>query len=350
MRYGQIIGSYKKDMARLGPAFPGLGRLQRWMLFHLTPYAGRMRWALAPIRLAQKLGLRGLVDRMGRLLPRSLRDMQAMVPKLAPHAGRLPPLLPAEGKRRARVAFLVGCAADAFYPQTTWATARVLQKNGCDVIVPHGLGCCGALHYHAGLVEPAQQFAAQNCSTLEKELDDLDAVITNAGGCGPVLKEYGHLLDGTTSAAIGERFAAKVRDIHEFLVDLGPIAPTHPLPIVATYHDACGLSHGQKIRSQPRALLSMIPGLQLQPLAESESCCGAAGSYNVTQPAMAYEVGSRKAANIAATGARAVFTGNIGCLLQIARHLRYVRPEMWVAHPIEALWASYSGKLPRELA
>ena len=192
--------------------------------------------------------------------------------------------------------------------------------------------------------------AAQNCAALEKELAGLDAVITNAGGCGPVLKEYGHLLDGTPSAAIGERFGAKVRDIHEFLTDLGPIAPTHPLPIVATYHDACGLSHGQKIRSQPRALLAMIPGLQLRPLAESESCCGAAGSYNVTQPAMAHDVGARKAANIAATGAQAVFTGNVGCLLQIARHLREVRPEMWVAHPVEALWASYSGEMPAGLS
>ncbi len=349
VRYGQIIGSYKRDMAKLGRPFPGLGRLQRWMLFHLTPYAGRMRWALAPVRLAQRLGLRGVADRLARLLPRSLRDMQAMVPRLAPHHGRLPELLPAEGKRRARVGLLVGCAADAFFPQTTLATARVLQKNGCDVVVPRNQSCCGALHYHAGLVEEGHRFSTRNCSALEKELIGLDAVITNAGGCGPVLKEYGHLLEATPSAEVANRFAAKVRDIHEFLVELGPIPPTHPLPIKATYHDACGLTHGQKIRSQPRALLGLIPGLQLVPLAESEQCCGAAGSYNITQPGMAHEVGDRKARNILATGAKAVFTGNVGCLLQIARHLRELRAEMWVAHPIDALWASYSGEMPAEL-
>src|SRR5262249_7383315 len=160
VQYGQIIGSYKKDLAKLLPPAPMLGRFQRWMLFHLTPYARRMRWALAPLRLAQKLRLDGLVRAMSRLMPASLRRMQEIVPRLAPHYGKLPEVLPAEGKRRARVALFIGCAADAFYPQTTLATARVLQKNGCEVWVPRGQGCCGALHYHAGLVAPAQQFAA----------------------------------------------------------------------------------------------------------------------------------------------------------------------------------------------
>src|SRR5205085_3926859 len=141
-----------------------------------------------------------------------LRQMQDMVPRLAPHYGRLPELLPAEGKRRARVALFVGCAADAFFPQTTLATARVLQRNGCEVWVPRGQGCCGALHYHAGLVGPAQELAAANCQAFG--LEEVDAIVTNAGGCGPVLKEYGHLL----KTPAGEKFAAKVRDVHEFLV------------------------------------------------------------------------------------------------------------------------------------
>jgi len=139
------------------------------------------------------------------------------------------------------------------------------------------------------------------------------------------------------------KFDAKVRDISEFLVELGPIAPTQPLRLRATYHDACGLSHGQKIRSQPRRLLEMIPGLELVPLPETEYCCGAAGSYNLTQPEMSEQLGRRKARNILDTGARAVFTGNVGCLLQIARFLRETHPNFWVAHPIDALWASYSG-------
>ncbi len=346
VQYGQIIGSYKKDIARLGSVFPTLNPLQRWMLFHLTPYARRMRWALAPMRLLQLLGLGGLVQRMSRLLPSSLRRMSDIIPPLAPHYGRLPELLPAEGRRRARVALFTGCAADAFFPQTTLATARVLQRNGCDVWVPRTQGCCGALHYHAGLVEPAQQFATANCTAFGEKLDEVDAIINNAGGCGPVLKEYSHLLD---HSAISPTFAAKVRDISEFLIELGPITPQYPLKIKASYHDACGLSHAQKIRQPPRQLLQMIPGLDLIPLAETELCCGAAGSYNLTQPEMSEQLGRRKARNILATGAQAVFTGNVGCLLQIARYLREQKPDLWVAHPVDALWASYSGEAPIQL-
>jgi glycolate oxidase iron-sulfur subunit len=202
------------------------------------------------------------------------------------------------------------------------------------------------LHYHSGLVQPAQDFAQANCRALFQGLEGVDAIINNAGGCGPVLKEYGHLLEQTPAAEMGKAFGAKVRDISEFLVQLGPVPPRHPLPIKATYHDACGLSHAQKIRQPPRQLLGLIPGLELAPLAESEHCCGAAGSYNLTQPDMAHQLGQRKAANILATGAQAVFTGNVGCLLQIGRHLREQRPELWVAHPVDALWASYSGQVP----
>jgi glycolate oxidase iron-sulfur subunit len=279
--------------------------------------------------------------------------MQEIVPPLLPHYGRLPEVLPAEGTRRARVALLVGCAADAFFPQTTLATARVLQRNGCEVWLPPAQNCCGALHHHAGLVEPAQRFAAGNCDALAQGLadgpDKVDAIITNAGGCGPVLKEYGHLLENTPHAEAGAKFAARVRDVSEFLVELGPVKPAHPLPMKATYHDACGLSHAQKIRQAPRQLLGLIPGLELVPLAESELCCGAAGSYNITQPDMARQLGARKARHVLDTGAQAVFAGNVGCLLQIARHLRGERPELWVAHPVDALWASYSGELPPEL-
>src|SRR5262249_3483916 len=151
--------------------------LQRWMLFHLTPYAWRMRLALAPLRLLQRLGLSGMVRRLGKVLPRSLRLMQEIVPPLVPHYGRLPEILPAEGQRRARVALFLGCAADAFFPETNLATARVLQKNGCEVWIPREQGCCGALHYHAGLVEPAQQFAAANVEAFGKELGGVDAII-----------------------------------------------------------------------------------------------------------------------------------------------------------------------------
>jgi glycolate oxidase iron-sulfur subunit len=171
----------------------------------------------------------------------------------------------------------------------------------------------------------------------------VDAVIVNAAGCGAMLKDYGHLLHDTPEAAAAKAFAGKVRDVSEFLVALGPVKPEHPLTLRATYHDACHLCHGQQVRKPPRQMLELIPGLELLPLNESEICCGAAGSYNLTQPEMAERLGERKARNILATGADAVFTANVGCLLQVGRHLRQHRPDLWVAHPIDALWASYCG-------
>src|SRR5262249_25892342 len=156
------------------------------------------------------------------------------------------------------------------------------------VWVPRSQGCCGALHYHAAREEPAQQFAAANCAAFGPGLgsgaEPVDAIIVNAAGCGAMLKDYGHLLHKTAAAAAGEALAARVRDGSEFRMELGPVTPEHPLPIKAVYHDACHLCHGQQIRKQPRQLLEMIPGLGLLPLAETEICCGAAGSYNLTEP------------------------------------------------------------------
>ncbi len=345
VQYGKLIEPFRINMAKAEPEARRLSLLQRLLLFHVTPYAERTRWALAPARFAQWTGLDRLADRLGlfRLLPRTLRQAQDMLPRLQPGHGRLPEVLPAEGKRRARVALFVGCAGNAFFPQTTLITARVLQKNGCEVWVPPRQNCCGALHYHAAMEEPARRFAAGNCDAFAPRAGDIDAIVTNAAGCGAMLKEYGHLLQGMPSETAGLAFGGKVRDISEFLVELGPVKPEHPLPLRATYHDACHLCHAQQIRKPPRQLLEMIPGLELVPLNESEICCGAAGSYNITQPEMAQRLGRRKAANILNTGADAVFTGNVGCLLQVARYLRPTRPGLWVAHPVEALWASYSG-------
>jgi glycolate oxidase iron-sulfur subunit len=336
VQYGRLIEPFRLQLEKTAPAKHGW--LTRKLLFGVTPYARRMRWALAPARLMQWLGLDRAVEKMGllRLLPGSLRQMHDMLPRLRPHGGTLPEILPAEGPRRARVALFTGCAADAFFPQTNLATARVLQKNGCEVWVPPGQVCCGALHYHAAQEDAARHFAKQNVAVFGAQLQDVDAIIVNAAGCGAQLKDYGHL--GGDPA-----LAAKVKDISEFLVQLGPVQPQHPLPLQAVYHDACHLCHGQQIRKPPRQLLEMIPGLHLLPLAESEICCGAAGSYNLTQPDMAQRLGQRKAQNILSTGVQAVFTGNVGCILQIGRYLRQARPEVRVAHPVDALWASYSG-------
>jgi glycolate oxidase iron-sulfur subunit len=324
------------------------------MLFHIFPSRLRTRLALAPARLVQWTGLDWLARKSGllNLLPERLREMHGMLPRLHKHYGSLPEVLPAEGAGRARVGLFLGCVADAIYPESQVATARVLQKNGCEVWIPRNQQCCGALHYHAAMEGPARELAAKNLAAFGftgPQVEELDAVIINAAGCGAMLKDYGHLLHHTEHAEAAQKFVAKAKDVTEFLVQLGPVKPTHPLPIRATYHDACHLRHAQQIATPPRKLLEMIPGLELVPLPESEICCGAAGSYNLTQPEMAGRLGDRKAERIRETGAQAVLMGNVGCLMQVARHLKKVAPDVWVGHTIDALWASYSGEWPNGL-
>jgi len=351
VQYGKLIEPFRMHMARVGAA-RRLSVLQRLMLFHMTPYAGRMRWLVGFYRFLQQSRLDRVIDKLGlaRLLPATLRQGHEIMPRLRPHYGRLPEVLPPEGKQRARVALFTGCAADAFFPQTNLATVRVLQRNGCEVWVPRTQVCCGAPHYHAAQEEGAKQFAATNCEVFARGLsrltDSVDAIIVNAAGCGAMLKDYGHLLHDTPAAAAAEVLASKVRDISEFLVQLGPVKPLHPLPLRAAYHDACHLCHAQQIRRQPRQLLEMIPGLELVSLAEPEICCGAAGSYNLTEEEMAQRLGQRKAKNILDANVQAVFTSNVGCLLQIGRYLRRDKPDLCVAHLVDALWASYSGDQP----
>jgi glycolate oxidase iron-sulfur subunit len=352
VQYGQLIEPFRVFMNQRQPLVTNLSWFQRLILFHLFPYARRARLALAPLRFLQWARLDWLLQKSGllkALLPRRIRDMHDLLPRLRRHYGTLPEVLPAEGRRRARVALFTGCIADGVFPETNLATARVLQRNGCDVLVARGQSCCGAIHYHSGREAPTKQFATANLETFARLGEHVDAIIVNAAGCGAMLKDYGHLLHDTPATATAKQFAGKVRDMSEFLVQLGPVPPEHPLPVRATYHDACHLCHAQQIRKPPRQLLEMIPELELAPLPESELCCGAAGIYNLSQPNMAAQLGQRKTVNILATGAQAVFAANVGCLMQIGRHLREQRADLWVAHPIDALWASYSGELPAVL-
>ncbi len=358
VQYGRLIEPFREYMNELEPGrqVKTLNALQRFMLFHIFPYRWRNRLSLAPARLMQWTGLDWLLrkSRLDQLLPRSLRSMKDMLPDLKPHYGQLPEVLEPVGPRRARVALFLGCVADSLYPETNYATAKVLQQNGCEVWIPRNQACCGALHYHSAMEAEAREFVVENCEAFGAsnvpDFDSLDAIIVNAAGCGFQLKDYAHMMAGTPQAEMAARFQSKVRDISEFLLELGPVKPTHPLNIRATYHDACHLRHAQQIFKQPRQLLELIPGLELIPLAESEICCGAAGSYNLTQPEMAERLGDRKCANILATGADAVFTGNVGCLMQITRYVRQTKPHMWFGHPVDALWASYSGVLPDGIA
>ena len=354
VQYGRLIEPFRAEMQKRDAA-EGRGDANGWfhrfVLYGLFPYANRLRWALAPARFAQRLGLDRIADSMGltKLLPKKLQRMQELLPKLGPATPPLPELLSPVGPRRARVALFTGCVADAMFGHTNWATARVLQQNGCEVVVPRNQACCGAIHYHSGAGEPALQLAQQNADAFNP--DDFDAIIINVAGCGSMLKDYGHMAhelapqDAVTQQRL-DKFADKVKDVSEFLMSLGPIAPTGEIKLRATYHDACHLCHAQKIREQPRDLLSLVPGLELIPLNESEICCGAAGSYNLTQPEMAAQLGRRKLENILKTKAQAVITANAGCSLQLQMQLRQTGHDIWVAHPMDVLDLSYRQQQP----
>jgi len=344
VQYGKLIEPFRVAMEEgSGRASKNNDWFHKYILFGVFPYPERMRKLLKPARWAQRLGLMRLAEASGalRLLPPRLRQLVGMLPPPQKALPELPEVLPAKGRRRARVAFFTGCVSDAMFRPTNWATVRVLQENGCDVVVPREQGCCGAIHLHAGASEPARDFADRNLAAFDDE--GVDAVIVNVAGCGAMLKDYGHHWHDAQQGA-RERFAHKVRDISQFLDELGLVPPTGELRLKATYHDACHLGHAQKVTEAPRRLLEQIPGLDLRELPETELCCGAAGTYNLTQPEMAGRLSRRKFENIKRTGARVVVTGNAGCLLQIAREARQQGERLAVVHPMDLLDLSYRGE------
>jgi len=340
VQYGKLIEPFRVAMESQEGDKKTDDWFHRWILFGMFPYPARLRAALCPARIMQLLRLDRLALKLGitRLLPPRLARLVSMLPPLPTSQPQLPRKLPAKGKRRARVALFTGCVADAMFRQTNWATARVLQENGCDVVVPDGQVCCGAIHFHSGSSKPAQSFADKNVAAFK--LDDVDAVIINVAGCGSMLKDYGHHWDDDKQIA-REQFAAKTKDVNEFLDELGLIGPRGEIRATATYHDACHLAHAQRVREQPRNLLSKIPGLKLVDLPESELCCGAAGTYNLTEPEMAERLIRRKMENILSTGAQLVVTANAGCLLQIASEARRQGEVLEIVHPMDLLDRSY---------
>ena len=345
VQYGKLIEPFRNNMEQAAPN--GAQRpakandwFHRYILFGLFPFPDRLRKSLIPARIAQMLGLDQLLIGTGlwRLLPPRLGRLVTMLPKLEKPLPALPDFMPAKGKRRARVALFTGCVGDVMFRGTNWATARVLQENGCDVIVPPSQVCCGAIHFHAGGGEPARDFADKNVAAFDAA--SVDAIIGNVAGCGAMLKDYGHHWHDDRQRQ-REQFAAKVKDCSEFLDALGITSPQGEIKVTATYHDACHLAHAQKVREQPRNLLKKIPGLNLVELPESELCCGAAGTYNLTEPEMAQRLGRRKLDNIRRTGARVVITANAGCLLQIAREARMQGEVLKIMHPMDLLDLSY---------
>jgi len=330
VRYEEIIEGARELVV---DARPMRERAARSAVFQVLPYPRRLKLSTAPLRKVPALGkVDPLFEAAATLAP----------PTTDRPARPLPRRIAARGERRAVVGLLTGCAQSVFFPHVSAATARVLALEGCDVLVPRGQGCCGALSLHAGRPEQARRLARKVVAAFTRS--GVDAVITDVAGCGSAMKGYARLLaEDSRWAADAARLAEKARDVSEYLVELGPEAERSALPLTVAYHDACHLSNGQGVKSQPRALLADIPDLRVVELADGGRCCGSAGTYNLTEPDTAAELGDRKATAVMATAANVVAAGNAGCLLQIDAALRRARSPIRTRHTIEILDASLRG-------
>ena len=327
--YGELITSFRA-WSQERRRRPLLEQASRRLVEETLPFPGRFR-------LAARLGK--LAKPLAPLLPGALGAMLALLPGELPAAPPLPALVPAQGTRRARAAFLTGCVQQVLAPAINWATVRVLARNGVEVVIPQGQGCCGALSMHTGAADQARELARHNLALFPQ---DVDAVVTNAAGCGSGMHEYPLLFAGQPEEEQARTFAAKVMDVSLFLARLGfqpppPPEPSLEAPIPVAYHDACHLAHAQGIRAEPRQLLGQVPGLRLVEIPQGEICCGSAGTYNLEQPETARELGERKARAILSTGAQAVVTGNIGCMTQIRAHLERLGHPLPILHTVELL-------------
>jgi glycolate oxidase iron-sulfur subunit len=332
VRYDLILADTRAQLERRATR----GRWERLLragIFATFPYPRRLRALKGPLWLYQRTGLQRLAVPVTRRLPASLRTVEGLAPRVR-FGRRLPRRIPATGPRRAVVGLLTGCVQGALLPHVGAATARVLAAEGCDVVVPRGQGCCGALASHSGREAQAVRLARRTIATFERA--GVDAVVVDAAGCGSAMKEYAYLLrDDPAWAERAERLP--VRDVTEWLVELGPVAERHPLDATVAYHDACHLAHAQRIREQPRELLRGVPGLTVRELAGADLCCGSAGVYNLLEPDTAAQLGDRKAAAVLATDADMVVTANPGCLLQIGAALARAGRPMPVRHVVEVL-------------
>jgi glycolate oxidase iron-sulfur subunit len=320
-----------------------------WLFMDLA----RLRFVGALIRVYQQLGLQSLIRHSGilKLLPRRWQELEGMTPVIRSQfsSALIPPLMPAVGQKKYRVALLTGCAQDLMFSDVNRDTAEVLARNGCEVVTPPRQHCCGSLHAHNGELELARQLARKNIEQFPPE--QFDAIISNAAGCGSHLRHYARLLaDDPAYRARANLWDTKLKDIHEWLAEIGLAPPKASLPAQAvTYHEACHLCHGQQITAQPRQILRAIPNLTLTELPESAWCCGSAGIYNLIQPEMASQLLDRKLKHIVATKAAVVATGNPGCLAQIANGARQQKIPVRLVHPITLLAEAYRAETdPRD--
>lgn len=334
VQYGAMVERTREEVQRAGLREDRASRIERALLRRLVPHRRRLALAFDLLSLAQRLRL----DRLAvSFLPARLRAAHALLPVIPPRRLRRarPPLLPARGERRGRVGLLTGCVMAELFPETNAATARVLAHNGFDVVLPDDQGCCGALQAHAGDAETARALARRNFSAFA----DVHVVITNSAGCGAAMRDARHWLpnDG------GVSFAAKTRDVCEWLDEVGLRAPEGRIEARVCYDDPCHLVHGQKVSAAPRRLLAAIPGIEIVPHADPGACCGAAGTYNLTQPEMSRAVLERKLDSLAAADPDLVVTGNPGCLMQLRAGLAARGMRAQAVHPVDLLDRAYGA-------
>jgi len=345
VKYAELFETARAEVERTGAAGHGQRDFWRWLTLEVLFMRPRLlRFVGRLLHLYQSSGLEHLVRASGflYLLPGKLRKLEPQTPRIAPeNSDTLIAAVEAPALKKYRVGLLTGCVQDLAFSNIKRDTADVLLANDCEVVTPRAQHCCGSLHAHNGAIELAQKLARTQIDSFD--LDGLDAIITNAGGCGSHLKKYAHLLhDDPAYAKKAEQWDRKVKDIHEWLVQIGFRKPEAGCGVdTVTYHESCHLCHGQKVVNQPRALLKSIPGLTLTELPESNWCCGSAGIYNITQPEQSAKLLERKVGHIAKTNATVVATSNPGCHLQLRNGLA---PTYTVTQPVTLLAQAYRAE------
>ena len=347
------VGIHPADLALEMRTYQEQRQPQAWkktVFQGLVPRPERMEISTWPLRLYERTGLRRLVYALGlyRLLPRRIRDMEAMLPRLSqrPLRQTLPEVTEANGESRYRVGFFLGCLQSLMFAGESAASVRVLARNGCTVVTPKGTVCCGMPALAFGRIEEVRQQTRQNIALYEKA--NVEFVVTDCATCGTTLKDYGKFLaDDPAWAERAAAFSRKVRDVSEFLMTLPLEKPQGRIEARVTYHDPCHLRRGQGVWKQPRALLQMIDGLEFVELPEADWCCGLAGTQLITHYETSIKVLKRKTDNLVTTRAEYVASGCPACQMQLNVGVRRAGLDVQVTHPIVLLDQAYSDKEER---
>ena len=347
VEYGKLVEAARAQIEQ-NYRRPFLSRIARSLAYrHLLPFPRRIAFVARLARIYQESGLKKLARSSGLLHLFGLADRERLMPSIEKQFffSRMGKTFAAQGERRARVALFAGCISQVSFVALHEATIRVLTANGCEVVVPDGQLCCGALAAHAGVRDIARQLARVNLDVFLRQ--DFDVVITNAAGCGSTLKEYDQLFSADDPAhEKAEQFRRKMRDATEFLDGLGLIAPLREVRMRVTYQDSCHLAHGQKIREAPRRLIRAVPGIEFTEMRLSDNCCGSAGVYNVTQPQTSLELLAEKMQCASETGAAVIVTANPGCMLQMRAGSEIHGTGQQVLHVMELLDRALAGVAP----